>query len=142
MTDTRFSAAIHTLVLISESESVMTSEDIARSVGANASYIRKLTAQFARDGIIAGRPGVGGFKLLIDPAQLTFFHIYQAIYQQDEVHLFDLHQNPNDACIVGAHIKPVLHDTFRAIGEKAEQELRATTLAQCVDALRQAADQG
>lgn len=41
--DTRFSSAIHTLILISEAEDPMTSEDIAVSVGTNPSYIRKIT---------------------------------------------------------------------------------------------------
>ena len=35
--DTRFSSAIHTLILISEAETPMTSEEIAKSVGTNAS---------------------------------------------------------------------------------------------------------
>ncbi len=41
--DVKFSSAIHMLILISESEDVMTSEEIATSVGTNASYIRKLS---------------------------------------------------------------------------------------------------
>ena len=41
--DTRFSSAIHTLILIAEAEVPMSSEQIAGSVGTNASYIRKIT---------------------------------------------------------------------------------------------------
>ena len=37
--DTRFSSAIHTLILLSEAETPMTSEQIAESVGTNARYI-------------------------------------------------------------------------------------------------------
>ena len=40
--DNKFSSAIHTLILISESETPITSENIAHSVGTNASYIRKI----------------------------------------------------------------------------------------------------
>ncbi len=36
--DTKFSVAVHILILISESEAAMKSEDIARSVNTNASY--------------------------------------------------------------------------------------------------------
>ena len=43
--DTRFSSAIHMLILISEAETPMTSEEIAASVGTNASYIRKVTGE-------------------------------------------------------------------------------------------------
>ena len=52
------------------------------------------------------------------------------------MHVFDLHQNPNDQCIVGKHIRPVLSDVFRSVEEKAEQELRETTLADCIDRMR------
>ena len=53
------------------------------------------------------------------------------------IRVFDLHQNPNDRCVVGRHIKPVLTDVFRDIEEKAEKELRDTTLADCVDRMRE-----
>ena len=51
--------------------------------------------------------------------------------------MFDLHRNPNDQCIVGKHIRPVLSDVFRGVEEKAEQELRDTTLADCTDGMRE-----
>ena len=62
--------------------------------------------------------------------------IYQAIAETEQVHVFDLHQNPNDRCIVGRHIRPVLTDVFRSIEEKAEQELRHTTLRDCIDRMQ------
>ncbi len=136
MNDTRFSSAIHALILISKEETPMTSEEIAVSVGTNASYIRKLTTLLKKKDIIDSRRGISGFRLQIKPDKLTLLQIYQAIYEQDEVHIFDLHQNPNDKCIVGKHIKPVLTDTFHIIEEKAEQELQATTLADCMNRLR------
>ena len=37
--DTRFSSAIHTLILVAEAETLLSSEQIAGSVGTNASYI-------------------------------------------------------------------------------------------------------
>ena len=50
--------------------------------------------------------------------------------------MFDLHQNPNDACIVGRHIRPVLAETFREAEQQAERQLRQTTLADCMDKMR------
>ena len=136
MNDTRFSSAIHALVLISEADTPMTSAQIAQSVGTNASYIRKLTALLKKKGIVESGRGISGFKLQMEPGDLTLLMVYQAIYEQDEVRIFDLHQNPNDECAVGRHIKPVLEGGFRAIAEKAEQELQATTLADCVERLK------
>ena len=72
--------------------------------------------------------------------QLSLLRVYQAITETEQVHVFDLHQNPNDKCIVGRHIRPVLTDVFRGIEEKAEQELKNTTLADCMERMRKEID--
>ena len=134
--DTRFSSAIHTLIMIAGAETPMTSDQIAESVGTNASYIRKITGLLKKQGIIDSRQGISGFTLLVEPEELSLLDIYQAIAETEEVHVFDLHQNPNDECIVGRHIQPVLTDVFRGIEEKAEQELKNTTLADCMQKMK------
>ena len=134
--DTKFSSAIHMLILISEAETPMTSEEIAVSVGTNASYIRKVTGLLKKKGIIESRQGTSGYQLLVGPEELTLYEVYQAVSETEQVHVFDLHQNPNDQCIVGKHIRPVLTDVFRSIEEKAEQELRNTTLRDCMDRMQ------
>lgn len=142
MTDTRFSSAIHTLIMIAGAETPLTSEQIANSVGTNPSYIRKLTALLKKGGIIEGRPGVGGFLLRVSPEALTLYDIYRAIYETGQVHVFDLHQNANDACIVGRHIKPVLTQAFGAMEEKAEAELKAQTLSSLMAQMRKEIGKG
>ena len=134
--DTRFSSAIHILIMIAGSEQPLTSEVIANSVGANPSYIRKVTGLLKKRGILDSRQGIHGFSLRIPPEALSLYSIYQAVSESDGVHVFDLHQNPNDRCIVGRHIRPVLAETFREVEEKAEQQLRQTTLADCMDKMR------
>ena len=134
--DTRFSSAIHTLIMIAGAETPMTSDQIAESVGTNASYIRKITGLLKKQGIIDSRQGISGFTLLVEPEKLSLLRIYQAIAETEVVHVFDLHQNPNDECIVGRHIQPVLTDVFRGIEEKAEQELKNTSLADCLQKMK------
>ena len=112
------------------------SEEIAVSVGTNASYIRKVTGLLKKSGIIESRQGASGCRLLIRPEELTLYEVYRAVSETEQVHVFDLHQNPNDRCIVGRHIRPVLTDVFRSIEEKAEQELRNTTLRDCMDRMQ------
>ncbi len=99
--DTKFSSAIHALILISESQEPMNSDQIAESVGTNPSYIRKLTTRLAKAGIIEGRRGVSGFRMNKKPEEITMLDIYRAVNETENVHLFDVHQNPSDACIVG-----------------------------------------
>jgi Rrf2 family protein len=135
--DTRFSAAIHTLILISEAEPAMTSEQIAVSVGTNPSYIRKLTGLLKRAGIIEGHRRLGGFTLLVQPEKLSLLEIYRAVSGTAVIHLFDLHQNPNDACIVGRHIHSVLTETFHDIEEQTQRRLQEQTLADCMDRMRE-----
>ena len=134
--DTKFSTAIHTLILIAGAEMPMSSEQIAESVGTNASYIRKLAGLLKKQGILESRQGISGFTLLIEPEQLSLLKVYQAVAETERVHVFDLHQNPNDACIVGRHIRPVLSEVFREIEEKAELELSNTTLADCMGKMK------
>ena len=135
--DTKFSSSIHTLILISESTTPMNSDQIAESVGTNASYIRKLTTRLSKSGIIEGRRGVSGFRLVRKPEDISLLDIYKAVMETDSLHLFDLHQNPNDACIVGHNIRPVLGSMFRDMEESVEKRLQGMTLAACIDNMQE-----
>lgn len=135
--DTKFSTAIHMLILISEAKAPMTSEQIAESVGTNPSYIRKIAGLLKKAEIIESRQGKGGFSLLRRTDELTLFQIYCAAEETEGVHLFDIHQNPSDQCIVGRYIQPTLGGMFRSIEEKAEQELMRQTLQSCMDVMRE-----
>ena len=134
--DTKFSSAIHTLILIAESETPMNSDQIAHSVGTNASYIRKLTTRLRKAGMIEGRRGISGFHLKKEPNEITLFDVYTAVTETSQLHLFDIHQNPNDACIVGHNIRPVLGNMFRQTEEDVEEKLREISLADCIENMR------
>ena len=134
--DTKFSSAIHALILISESETPMNSEQIAASVGTNASYIRKLTTRLRKAEIIEGHRGISGFRLIRKPEDISLLEIYKSVTETDSLHLFDIHQNPNDACIVGHNIRPVLNGMFRNMEECVEKELAGITLADCISNMR------
>lgn len=130
--DTRFSCAVHALIMISESKEPLSSERIGKSVGTNASYIRKLTSLLKRGGILVSKQGVSGFSLACPPEEITFLKIYRAVSESEEFHLFDLHQNPNDECVVGRHIQPVLSSAFSSIENSVERALEEKTLADCI----------
>lgn len=134
--DTRFSSAIHTLILIAESAEPLTSEQIAGSVGTNASYIRKITGLLKKKEIIESHRGISGFILTPKSEELTLLQIYRAVNDTEPVHLFDLHQNPNDQCVVGRHIKPVLTGMFAEMEDAFASALANKTLADCIGAVR------
>ena len=134
--DTKFSVAVHVLILISESPSPINSDQMAISVGTNASYIRKILSLLKKAGIVDGHQGIIGYTMLIPPERLTLLQIYQAVMEESKPHLLDIHQNPGDRCVVGRHIRPVLTGMFADMENAFARELSGKTLANCITAIR------
>ena len=134
--DTKFSVAVHVLILISESPTPVNSDQMAVSVGTNASYVRKILALLKKAGIVHGHRGISGCTLLIPPEQLTLLRIYQAVTEDQKIHLLDIHQNPSDRCIVGRHIRPVLSGMFAGVEDTFARALAEKTLADCIAGIR------
>lgn len=134
--DTKFSVAVHVLILISESSTPMTSDQMAGSVGTNASYIRKILAFLKKAEIVNGQRGIGGYSLTVAPGELTLLQIYQTVMKESRIHLLDIHQNTNDQCIVGRHIKPVLTGMFADMEDTFARSLADKTLADCIADIR------
>lgn len=138
--DTKFSVAVHVLILISEASEPPNSGQMAVSVGTNASYIRKILALLKKGGIVDGHRGVSGYTLTTAPEKLTMLRIYQAVMEKQEIHFLDIHQNANDQCIVGRHISPVLTEMFADVEEAFSHELAGKTLADCISGIRRKMD--
>ena len=134
--DTKFSVAVHILILISESPPPINSDQIAMSVGTNASYVRKILALLKKAGIVHGHQGISGYSLLFAPKRLTLPQIYQAVMEQPKPHLLDVHQNPSDRCIVGQHIRTVLTGMFADVEDTFARSLSDKTLADCIADIR------
>lgn len=134
--DTKFSVAVHILILISESQSPINSDMMAESVGTNASYIRKILAMLKKAGIVDGHKGISGYRLIADREKLTLLSIYRAVADQPNIHLFDIHKNPNDRCVVGRNIRPVLSDMFADLERQIVSSLDSLTLSDCIEGIR------
>ena len=134
--DTKFSVAVHILILISESPTPINSDRMAGSVGTNSSYIRKILALLKKAKIVDGHRGISGYSLAVAPEKLTLLQIYQAVMEEPKIHLLDIHQNPNDQCMVGRHIRPVLTDMFADIEQAFALSLAGKTLADCIAEIR------
>lgn len=138
--DTRFSSAIHMLVLIAESPEPMSSRTIAESVGTNASYIRRLSVLLKKAWLIDGHQGVSGFVLSKDPKDISLMDVYRAVYEQEHVFLFDMHENSDGGCAAGKHIRPVLEKEFREIEKGTEKRLKKISLYDCIKDLKREAE--
>ena len=135
--DTKFSVAIHVLVLASESPTPMSSAQMAASVGTNASYVRKIIALLKQAKIIESHQGATGYALLARPQELSLLRVYQAVMGDASPHILDIHRNPNDACAVGRNIKPVLGSLFGEAEDSFRHALEDRTLADCIGGIRQ-----
>lgn len=135
--DTRFSVAIHLLILISESETPISSAQMASSVGTNPSFIRKVLGSLKRAGLLESQQGRAGFSLAKAPEDLTLIEVYRALYGGDGATLFEMHRNPNDQCVVGRHIRSTLESVFGAAQHEVEGALASTTLADCIADMRE-----
>ena len=134
--DTKFSVAVHILILVSESQPSFNSDQMAMSVGTNASYVRKILSLLKKAGIVDGHRGISGCTLRIAPEQLTLLKIYQAVMEEPKPHLLDVHQNPSDRCIVGQHIRTVLTGMFADVEDTFARSLSDKTLADCIADIR------
>ena len=65
--DTKFSVAVHVLILISEASTPLNSDQMAGSVGTNASYVRKILALLKKSGVVNSHRGARGYTLTTTP---------------------------------------------------------------------------
>ena len=115
--DTKFSIALHILVYIEETENVVTSELLAKSVGTNASHIRKIITLLKDADIIESQQGKKGMSLKVKSDKLTLDIVYLAVYPEKD--LLHIHDTANKECPVGANIKEDLLPIF----EESEKQL-------------------
>ena len=79
--------------MISESPAPINSEQMAESVGTNSSYIRKVLALLKKAEIVDGRRGISGYSMTAAPEQLTLLQVYQAVTEEQKLHLLDIHRS-------------------------------------------------
>lgn len=130
---------MHLLILISESDVPLSSAEMARSVGTNPSFVRKVLGTLKKAGLITSKRGAAGFSLVRPVEDITLLQVYEAVYGESNMALFGMHKNPNDECLVGRYIHPTLGDAFGAIQAEAEEKMSATTVADCIADMRKRA---
>lgn len=131
-TSSRFAVAVHILTAIALQEGrPVTSEQVAGSVRTHPSLIRRLLSMLAEAGLTTAQLGTGGGALLARaPEQISLLDVYRAV---EEPNLFAVHRGPPDqVCLVGRNILPVLEQTTCRAERALEAELEQTTLADVV----------
>ncbi|WP_223067922.1 Rrf2 family transcriptional regulator [Paenibacillus caui] len=135
----RFSVAVHILSLISieNNEDRCTSEWIAGSVNTNPVVIRRIMSMLKNAGFIQVRRGTGGASLIRPIDEITLLDIYQAVDVVDEGELFQIHENPNPDCPVGANIQFVLEIILIEAQEAMESVLANVRLNQIISGIKE-----
>lgn len=125
----KFTIALHTLLFIYKFDGVMktTSENIASSVGVNPVIIRQVLSDLKNAGLITVKFGTGGASLNKMPSEITFYDIYNAIFQDEN--LFSFHKSPNEKCPVGENIHNVLDNKLLDIKSCFDKELKSIKLS-------------
>lgn len=127
----RFTMAIHIFALVDvfSSETKVTSDFMAGSIGTNPVVVRKLLQQLKAAGLIDVARGTGGVSVSKSLSSITLLDIYKAVECIPESELFHFHENPNSMCPVGRNIHAVLDPKLDAAQKAFEASLSTTTLA-------------
>lgn len=134
----RFTIAVHILSLVTiERGVVCTSEWIAESVNANPVVIRRIMGKLKQAGFISIRRGLGGASLEKPLQEITLLDVYRAVEVMDEGELFQMHENPNPNCPVGANIQGVLELVLLRAQDAMEAVLKEVTMEELVKVLNQ-----
>lgn len=132
----RFSVAVHILSILSiEKQQLCTSEWIAGSVNTNPVIIRRVTGMLKKAGIVKVNPGSGGAYLLKPIGDITLLEVYKAVDVVEDRQLFQMHENPNPNCPIGANIQLVLEVILLKAQEAMEDVLKNVTMKDIVEGL-------
>jgi Rrf2 family protein len=130
---TRFSVAVHALALIERfGGERLASEAIAKSVGTNASFVRRVLSMLGHAGLVRSSAGVAGARLAHPADRITLLDIYRAVDMEDE-HRLAIHEEPNHRCMIGRHIQGALDAVIGPAEEAFEAQLKRRTLADVID---------
>jgi len=132
----RFSVAVHILSILSiEKDKLCTSEWIAGSVNTNPVIIRRVIGMLKKAGLVSVNAGSGGSYLLEPIENITLLQIYKAVDVVEEGQLFQIHEEPNPQCPIGANIQFVLEVILLKAQEAMEDVLRNVTMKDIVEGL-------
>lgn len=129
---TKFSDSIHLLSFISVFRSAkLTSEFIASSIKTSPVVVRRLIGELRTAGIIAQSADSRYPRLARTPQEISILDIYMAI--EGTKHLFNVDEDTNPHCPVGAHVPTVLGALYSEAEAAAFGQLGRTTLQDVID---------
>lgn len=134
----RFTVAVHILSLVHiERNQTLTSAYIAGSVNTNSVVIRRLISKLKQAGFLETHQGSGGIQLLKPLTDITLLDVYRAVEVVEEGELFQMHEDTNINCVVGANIQSVLEIVLLRAQDAMETVLANVTMDDIVSGIIQ-----
>lgn len=129
----RFSVATHIIAMLHiEKDVVSTSEIIAHSVNTNPVVIRRVIGMFKKAELVNVNAGRGGAYLVKPIMDITLLDIYKAVEVVEKGKLFQIHEEPDHHCVVGACIEGVLGNVLCKAQTAMEDVLQNVTMADII----------
>lgn len=107
------SLAIHAVVLIAKTDTLINVNQIAEATGASRNHLAKVMQRLGKQGFVESSRGpAGGFKLRRKSNEITLYDIYESIEGPIEVKGCPLERPvcPFDKCLMGGIIHKVTND--------------------------------
>ena len=130
LSNTHFAMAVHVLSALAYNDGrVVGSEDLARTVGTNPSFLRGLIGQLREAGLVETRLGKGGGTVLARPARrISLLDVYRATETGPAMRTHEC--DATLECPVARNMRPMLDDISSRIEGVVEAELERVTVAE------------
>lgn len=117
MLTSEFCIAVHALVYLNHRAVIVSSEELAKNICTNASYIRKVMAKLKQANLVATREGLeGGYYFTLDPQVVNLKMIGEALGVR--VVSANWHSGNLDAkCQVSSGMSGVMDDIYRQLND-------------------------
>ena len=133
LSNTHFSMAVHVLVALAfRAGELIGSDELAKTVGTNASFLRGLIGRLKDAGLVDTQLGKGGGTRLTRPAsEITLGDVYRATESQPALKTHEC--SATSACPVAAGMGPLLDHVNDRIEKAGVAELEGMTVATLLD---------
>ena len=136
VTNTQFSIAIHIMAGLGYGAKVgVTSSDLAGSINACPSFVRRILSKLSKAGLVRTSRGKSGTCLLARPARdISLLDIYEAV---DAPKVFEVHTYPTqELCPVSRGFKHMMERVLDKSQLSFESTLTKTSLADIIEDLK------
>ena len=128
-TDSRLSRMLHVLLHLARHDGPMTSETIARMLGANPVVVRRTMAGLRAAGYVRSEKGHGGgWAIAADPEKVSLLDVHRAVGGPRIFAIGADHPNPD--CAVEKVVNQALEETLREAEALLVARLGAISLAE------------